>query len=223
MTNSDTSASGGENGFYAHTKLPTKHGLMDVRVFRDGKLEHLLISVGDIAGQARVPMRVHSECLTGEVFDSLKCDCKPQLDAGLASIAKRGLGALIYLRQEGRGIGLGNKIRAYQLQESGVDTVDANRLLGFGDDLRTYDAAAAMIQLMGIKSVQLMTNNPAKIEGLEACGIRVVGRIEHRAGQNYVNAGYLHTKRVRMGHLLPDEKQIKAGANTGNYASIALA
>ena len=223
MTNSDTSHPGGENSFYAQTKLPTKHGVMDVRVYREGDLEHLLISVGDIAGQPRVPVRVHSECLTGEVFHSLKCDCKAQLDAGLASIAKRGLGAIIYLRQEGRGIGLGNKIRAYQLQESGVDTVDANRLLGFGDDLRTYEAAAAMLNLMAIESVELMTNNPAKIEGLEACGIRVFGRIEHRAGHNYVNAGYLHTKRVRMGHLLPDETEVRTGANTTNYASIALA
>ncbi|MEE2758018.1 MAG: GTP cyclohydrolase II [Myxococcota bacterium] len=194
--------------FYAQTHLPTEYGDFDVRVYRHQGKEHLLISVGDLDGAKRLPVRVHSECLTGEVLGSLKCDCKPQLLAALAYIAERGRGAVAYLRQEGRGIGLGNKIRAYRLQEDGYDTVDANRELGFGDDLRQYDMAAEMIAAAGIESVELMTNNPLKIEGLKAEGIPVVGRIEISVGENSVNTDYLETKRVRMGHMLDEDRPV---------------
>lgn len=187
--------------FYAHTKLPTEHGVFDVRVFRaeDGT-EHLAISVGDCSGED-VLVRVHSECMTSEVFGSLKCDCKSQLDAALKMIQGRGRGAVLYLRQEGRGIGLGNKMRAYELQEHGVDTVDANRHLGFGDDLRQYDMVPTMLGGMGVDSVALITNNPAKVEGLEEAGVRVVDRVPLLTGVNEINAHYLETKRRRMGHM----------------------
>lgn len=187
--------------FYAHTRLPTEHGEFDVRVFRDGDKEHLAISVGDLEGAAGVLTRVHSECLTSEVLGSLKCDCKSQLNAALEFIQREGQGVVLYLRQEGRGIGLGNKIRAYHLQEKGVDTVDANLMLGFGDDLRRYDVAAQMLSALKVKSVQLLTNNPLKIEGLESLGIEVLGRVPLVAGVNPVNHGYLETKRARMGHM----------------------
>ena len=196
-----------EGPFFAQTKLPTEHGVFDVRVYNHKGKEHLLISMGDIVGVDVLPIRVHSECLTGEVLGSLKCDCKPQLHAALDEVARRGFGAVLYLRQEGRGIGLGNKIRAYRLQEDGVDTVDANRHLGFGDDLRTYEMAAQMLLGISVHTVQLMTNNPAKIEGLEKHGIRVMGRIPIAVGENPVNADYLQTKRDRMGHLLADNRR----------------
>ena len=151
-----------ELAFFAHTKLPTEFGEFDVRVFnRDGK-EHLAISCGDLAGAEGVTVRVHSECLTSEVLGSLKCDCKAQLDLALQTIAAEGLGVVFYLRQEGRGIGLGNKIRAYALQEQGADTVDANRLLGLEDDTRSYEVAADMLEALRVTSVRLMTNNPEK-------------------------------------------------------------
>lgn len=187
--------------FYARTTLPTVHGPFDLRVWRDGDLEHLALSVGAVAGVERLPVRVHSECLTGEVFGSLKCDCKAQLDAALRSIQAAGRGVLLYLRQEGRGIGLGNKMRAYRLQEQGLDTVDANRHLGFDDDLRGYDVAADMLRALGVASVVLVTNNPLKVDGLRAGGIDVVDRRPLVTGVNRINAHYLETKRVRMGHL----------------------
>ena len=196
-----------EGPFFAQTKLPTEHGIFDVRVYNHQGKEHLLISMGDIVGVDVLPIRMHSECLTGEVLGSLKCDCKPQLHAALDEVARRGFGAVLYLRQEGRGIGLGNKIRAYRLQEEGVDTVDANRRLGFGDDLRSYEMAAQMLLGISVHTVQLMTNNPAKIEGLEKHGIRVMGRIPIAVGENPVNADYLQTKRDRMGHLLADNRR----------------
>jgi GTP cyclohydrolase II len=202
------SASGGprlDDGspFYARTRLPTEHGEFDVRVYvgSDGK-EHLAISVGELSGAESVPCRVHSECLTGEVLGSLKCDCKPQLDAALQYIQREGRGVVLYLRQEGRGIGLGNKIRAYHLQEHGADTVEANRLLGFEDDLRTYETASEMLAALGVGSVMLLTNNPSKLTGLEEVGVRVAGRVPLVTGINEVNRPYLETKRVRMGHLL---------------------
>ncbi len=191
-----------DSPFYASSRLPTEAGEFDVRVYvaEDGK-EHLAISVGDLDGAEGLPTRVHSECFTGEVLGSLKCDCKPQLDAALRYIQESGAGLVLYLRQEGRGIGLGNKIRAYALQEHGADTVDANRLLGFGDDLRTYDVAVAMLGALGVRSVRLMTNNPAKVQGLRDAGIDVVDRIPHVQCVNRVNTGYLETKKRRMGHL----------------------
>ena len=196
--------------FYAQTRLPTEHGVFDVRLYNQDGREHLLISIGDIEGQAELPVRVHSECLTGEVLGSLKCDCKPQLEAALRAIASMGAGAVVYLRQEGRGIGLGNKLRAYRLQEEGVDTVDANRRLGFEDDLRCYDVAAEMLRHVNVPSVLLMTNNPLKIEGLTAAGIEVAGRIPISVGEHTVNTDYLETKRVRMGHMLAEHRLVSA-------------
>lgn len=191
--------------FYARTRLPTEHGEFDVRVFREGDKEHLAISVGDLDGAEALPVRVHSECLTSEVLGSLKCDCKAQLHAALAHIQDEGRGVVLYMRQEGRGIGLGNKIRAYHLQERGVDTVDANRLLGFEDDLRRYDAAVEMLAGLGVQSVALITNNPLKIEGLESHGVDVVDRVPLVTGINPVNFGYLEAKRQRMGHLYSEQ------------------
>lgn len=187
--------------FYARAALPTVHGTFDVRVWRDGDLEHVALSVGEVEGAEGLPVRVHSECLTGEVFGSLKCDCKAQLDAALRATQAAGRGVVIYLRQEGRGIGLGNKVRAYRLQEQGLDTVDANRHLGFDDDLRGYDVAAEMLRALGVASVVLVTNNPLKVDGLRAGGVEVVERRPLVTGINRTNARYLETKRVRMGHL----------------------
>jgi GTP cyclohydrolase II len=189
----------------AQAPLPTSHGLFESFVFADDDgVEHVALVRGDVAGEA-VPVRVHSECLTGEAFGSLKCDCGGQLDAALATIARNGRGAVIYLRgQEGRGIGLANKIRAYALQAEGADTVDANRALGLPDDARRYDAAAAILRALGVQSVQLMTNNPAKVTALTALGVRVVARVPVIVPATPFSAGYLATKRVRMGHELPE-------------------
>ncbi len=202
---------GAAPAFYAHTSLPTLHGVFDVRVHRgpDGK-EHLAVSVGEVAHAVALPVRVHSECLTGEVLGSLKCDCKAQLDGALEFIQAQGRGLVLYLRQEGRGIGLGNKIRAYSLQEQGADTVDANRLLGFGDDLRSYGVAAEMLRALAVESVRLITNNPTKVDGLREAGIEVVDRIPLVIGVNQINSGYLQTKRHRMGHII-DTMDVDAG------------
>jgi GTP cyclohydrolase II len=194
-----------ESAFYAHTVLPTEHGVFDVRVIRDAQgREHVVLSVGDVSGADDVLMRMHSECLTSEVLGSLKCDCKAQLDAALQRIQEVGRGMVIYLRQEGRGIGLGNKIRAYALQSAGADTVDANRRLGFDDDLRDYDIAVQAIKALGIRSVRLMTNNPLKLNALLEAGVEVRGREPIVTGINVVNLHYMQTKRERMGHLYDD-------------------
>jgi GTP cyclohydrolase II len=188
---------------YAEAPLPTHRGLFRTVVFREraGGAEHVAMVLGDVAGEA-VPVRLHSECLTSEVLGSLKCDCRAQLDRALDLVAARGRGVVLYLRQEGRGLGLGNKIRAYALQEQGADTVDANRMLGFADDARTYDVAAAILRDLGVHAVALMTNNPSKVQGLEAQGIRVVERVPHRAEPNPHNVDYLAAKAKRMGHAL---------------------
>jgi GTP cyclohydrolase II len=192
--------------FYAQTRLPTTHGLFDMRVYIDkGGREHLAISVGNLRQAQNLPLRIHSECLTSEVFGSLKCDCKQQLDVALAYLQTVGRGLLLYLRQEGRGIGLGNKIRAYALQERGHDTVEANALLGLPNDARTYEAAALMLCKLEVSSVQLMTNNPSKIEALKSLGINVVSRIPIIVATGEHAASYLETKRLRMGHLLEGE------------------
>lgn len=190
-----------EDAFYAHTVLPTEHGSFDVRVMRDPQgREHLALSVGDVSGDD-VLLRMHSECLTSEVFGSLKCDCAAQLEAALRRIQDAGRGIVIYLRQEGRGIGLGNKIRAYALQAAGADTVDANRRLGFADDLRSYDIAVQMLEALDVRSVRLLTNNPLKLNALLEAGVAVSGREPIVTGVNPTNLGYLQTKRERMGHL----------------------
>ena len=167
-----------------------------------GGPEHLAIVVGDPPRSRPVLVRLHSACLTGDVLGSLKCDCGPQLHAALAAIAKEGAGILLYLQQEGRGIGLVNKLRAYALQDQGFDTVDANLRLGFEIDERDFGLAARMLELLGVASVRLLTNNPAKVAGLEAEGVTVTDRVPHHAGEGAHNAGYLATKRERTGHLI---------------------
>jgi len=199
---------------YAETLLPTAHGELRCVVYRaPGEVEHVAMIAGDLSsdeagGDEPVLCRVHSECLTSEVLGSLKCDCKQQLDAALKRIADEGRGVVLYLRQEGRGIGLGNKVRAYALQEQGHDTVDANRLLGLPDDARDYGVAASMLRDLGVDKVALMTNNPAKVAGLEANGVRVVTREQHIAEAPSDKAiAYLDAKRDRMGHVLPESEQ----------------
>ena len=189
---------------YSEAPLPTKYGLLRAVVFREratGK-EHVAAVKGDLHGAEGVPVRMHSECLTSEILGSLKCDCRDQLENALSLVGRSDRGAVLYLRQEGRGIGLGNKIRAYALQARGADTYDANRALGFGDDLRRYDVAADMLRQLGVKSVDLITNNPLKIAALEEEGIPVRRRIASLAPINPHNRGYLQTKRDRTGHLL---------------------
>lgn len=197
----------------AKAPLPTKFGVFQLHVFRwdDPKAhpglsnEHLALVFGDVRGAHGVAVRVHSECLTSEVFGSLKCDCRQQLEQAQAEIAHRGQGVLLYLRQEGRGIGLANKIRAYALQELGADTIEANRLLHLPVDARQYDVAAAMIRSLGIESVELMTNNPAKLEALRNLGIVVERRIPVLATANRYSAGYLDVKRRQMRHDIPSD------------------
>lgn len=208
---------------YAEADLPTAYGPFRLYVYRkvDGATrgpsandagaegvppeehmaeEHMAIVRGDISRGTSVLCRVHSECWTSEVLGSLKCDCREQLDRALEKIAAEGAGVVVYLRQEGRGIGLGNKIRAYDLQNRGADTVEANLKLGFEADARSYDAAAQILEDLGVKSVRLLTNNPLKIAGLEAAGVKVVDRLSHWVGENQHNAGYLAVKRRKMGH-----------------------
>jgi len=189
---------------YSETDLPTIRGTFHLVVFREKKngLEHVAMVRGDVSGLEGVPVRVHSECLTSEVFGSLKCDCRQQLDRALDFISQQGRGIVLYLRQEGRGIGLGNKIKAYALQQKGADTYDANRMLGFADDLRTYNVAAEMLRALGVRSVDLITNNPLKIAGLVEEGIPVRRRIPSRTEHNPHNLDYLRTKRERTGHLI---------------------
>lgn len=197
----------------ARAPLPTRYGVFQLHVFRwDDPAahpglsnEHLALVMGDVRGRRGVAVRVHSECLTSEVFGSLKCDCKQQLEQAEADIAQRGFGAILYLRQEGRGIGLANKIRAYALQELGADTIEANELLHLPVDARQYDVAAAMIESLGIQSVELMTNNPRKLDGLRALGIQVDCRIPILVAANRYSADYLDVKRRRMQHEIPSD------------------
>ena len=191
----------------ATAHLPSRFGDFQVVGFtnnKDGK-EHAAFVHGDIVGQEDVPIRMHSECLTGDAIGSLRCDCRDQLEAALQAIGKMERGVLLYLRQEGRGIGLTNKIRAYALQDQGLDTVEANHALGFGDDERDYSVAAHMIASLRVKSVALMTNNPRKIQGLENMGIKVSKRLAHIMQPNEFNAFYLQTKQQKSGHLLQEQ------------------
>lgn len=185
-------------------KLPTDSGTFELVGFDnqlDGK-EHIAIVKGDVAGKENVLVRIHSECFTGDILGSYRCDCGSQLKKAMRTIEDKGEGIVLYLRQEGRGIGLINKIKAYKLQDSGLDTVDANLALGFGEDERDYAVAGQMLKALGVKSVVLMTNNPAKIEGLENYGMKVVKRAEIEIKPNEVNEKYLRTKFERMGHKL---------------------
>ena len=194
---------------YAEAEIPTAYGPFRLYVYSDASEitsdspaveEHMAIVRGDISGAANVLCRVHSECWTSEVLGSLKCDCREQLEASLERIAAEGSGVVVYLRQEGRGIGLGNKVRAYALQENGADTVEANLALGFEVDPRRYDLAANILTDLGVRSIRLLTNNPLKVQGLRAAGVAVTDRIAHWVGENQHNAAYLAVKRRKMGH-----------------------
>ncbi|MCU0770157.1 MAG: bifunctional 3,4-dihydroxy-2-butanone-4-phosphate synthase/GTP cyclohydrolase II [Verrucomicrobia bacterium] len=185
-------------------KLPTEHGLFDLVLYRstlDGQ-HHLALVHGDIAGKKNVLVRVHSECLTGDVFGSQRCDCGPQLHQAMRQVVQAGCGVVLYMRQEGRGIGLPAKIQAYKLQEEGLDTVEANQRLGFKMDLREYGLGAQMLADLGLKTIRLLTNNPRKIVGLSGYGLKVVEQVPIKVSPNPHNQRYLETKRRKMGHLI---------------------
>ena len=216
--------------FITSAKLPTRHGEFDIHIFEnDDGQEHVMLTIGlpvvdqktvdglsndsddqsnqNSAASASVErptplVRIHSECLTGDAFSSLKCDCGPQLNTAMQAIQETGCGAILYLRQEGRGIGLTNKIRAYALQDQGHDTLDANLMLGLPADARIYDMCGPMLAHIGVDAVKLITNNPDKVAYLTEHGIDVVERVPLLVGVNDMNAEYLATKRDRMGHLL---------------------
>jgi 3,4-dihydroxy 2-butanone 4-phosphate synthase/GTP cyclohydrolase II len=187
----------------AEAVLPTEYGEFKIVVFTnslDGK-EHVALVMGDITPDEAILVRVHSECLTGDVFGSLRCDCGPQLDAALRQIAQVGKGVLVYMRQEGRGIGLINKIRAYQLQEQGLDTVEANAELGFDADLRDYGIGAQILHELGVEKMRLLTNNPRKLKGLHGHQLEIVDRVPLVIDANEYNERYLLTKKLKLGHL----------------------
>jgi GTP cyclohydrolase II len=223
---------------YAEADLPTTHGPFRLVVYREPgqgddasgsagvgpadplPREHMAIVRGVVEDQANVLVRVHSECWTSEVLGSLKCDCREQLNAALERVAGEGSGVVVYLRQEGRGIGLGNKIRAYALQNSGHDTVEANLALGFEADARTYDIAGGILADLGVRSVRLLTNNPLKVQGLRDAGVTVTERVSHWVAENQHNTEYLAVKRRKMGHHPDTIARLRAvaGSATGTGA-----
>jgi len=191
--------------FIASSKLPTPFGVFTMHGFEDtetGK-EHVALTMGDVSNGAPVLARAHSECLTGDALFSMRCDCGYQLEEALRSIAEAGRGVVLYLRQEGRGIGLLNKIRAYHLQDLGADTVEANERLGFKADMRNYLMCRPMLDHLGIHSIRLMTNNPRKVNALTEAGVEVVERVPLQVGRNPYNDSYLRTKASKLGHFLP--------------------
>lgn len=195
--------------YIASSRLPTQWGEFTAHAFDDpqsGK-EHLVLTMGDVADGEPVLSRIHSECLTGDALFSLRCDCGIQLQAALQAISAEGRGALFYLRQEGRGIGLLNKIKAYKLQDEGADTVEANERLGFGADMRDYSLLGPMISHLQMKAVRLMTNNPRKVRAMEELGIEVAERIALRADSNPHNEKYLRTKVGKLGHLFDENDE----------------
>ena len=184
-------------------RLPTPWADFTLHIFveKQTKKEHLAITLGDLSSPDPVLLRLHSECLTGDALFSQRCDCGPQLEKAMQRIAEAGRGAIFYLRQEGRGIGLVNKIRAYHLQDQGADTVEANQRIGFEADERNYNICSNMFDFFDISKVRLMTNNPRKVIAIEDMGIEVVERIEHQIEPNAHNRFYLHTKATKLGHL----------------------
>ena len=188
----------------ADAELPTAHGEFRVIGYRSlvDDREHVALVKGDIEGQPNVLVRMHSECLTGDVFGSQRCDCGEQLATAMERIEREGRGAIVYLRQEGRGIGLGNKLRAYQLQDQGQDTVEANEALGFKPDLRDYGIGAQILLDLGLRSIRLLTNNPRKIVGLDGYDLEIVGREPLQVSPGHHNERYLETKRAKLGHIL---------------------
>ena len=189
--------------FVEASRLPTDWGVFTMHGFEDlaANKEHVVLTLGDLSGDAPVLARVHSECLTGDALFSLRCDCGTQLQAALRTIAHEGRGALFYLRQEGRGIGLLNKVKAYHLQDEGADTVEANEQLGFGADMRDYSILRPMFEHLGVRSVRIMTNNPRKVAALEELGIDVAERLPLQCDANPHNEKYLKTKGAKLGHM----------------------
>ncbi|PLW81735.1 GTP cyclohydrolase II [Kineobactrum sediminis] len=185
------------------SRLPTAWGVFDIHGFEDpdANKEHIVLTMGDVNNGEPLLARIHSECLTGDALFSLRCDCGTQLEAALKAISTEGRGALFYLRQEGRGIGLLNKIKAYKLQDAGADTVEANEQLGFGADMRDYSILSAMLQHLQISRVRLMTNNPRKVAAMEENGVEVVERVALHSHSNPHNEKYLKTKGAKLGHL----------------------
>jgi 3,4-dihydroxy 2-butanone 4-phosphate synthase / GTP cyclohydrolase II len=201
----------------AQTRMPTVHGTFEAHAYRDTVTggEHVALVVGDVRDGEPVLVRVHSECLTGDTFGSLRCDCGPQLRAAMTAIAANGRGVVLYLRgHEGRGVGLAHKLRAYELQDAGRDTVDANLELGLPADARDYGTGAQILADLGVRSLRLMTNNPTKLAGLEGYGLRVVDRVPMPVRPHPENIRYLRTKRDRMGHALPNLEDELEGSPT---------
>jgi GTP cyclohydrolase II len=188
--------------FISEARVPTPHGTFTMKLFLEPQtgLEHVAMVMGDVAGTALA--RVHSECMTGDVFASLRCDCGPQLQSALQQIGVQGRGLVLYLRQEGRGIGLANKLRAYALQDEGLDTVEANLRLGFAPDLRNFEVAARMFEYLGVTGVRLITNNPRKLTALAQHGVKIVERVPDRIEAQAENERYLATKAQKLGHQI---------------------
>jgi 3,4-dihydroxy 2-butanone 4-phosphate synthase / GTP cyclohydrolase II len=196
------------------TRLPTRHGAFEIQMFRSllDQKEHLALVKGEILRETPTLVRVHSECLTGDVFGSLRCDCNEQLNAALRMIEQAGSGVLVYMRQEGRGIGLMNKLKAYRLQDEGLDTVEANERLGFRADLRDYGIGAQILRELGVGQIRLLTNNPKKVVGLGGYGLDIVERLPLEMGPNPNNERYLQTKRDKLGHLIlldPGNREVR--------------
>lgn len=187
----------------AEAKLPTEYGEFRIIAYTNNldKKEHVALVMGDVEGKEGVLVRVHSECLTGDTLHSLRCDCGPQLDRAMEMIAAEGQGVIVYLKQEGRGIGLVNKIKAYSYQDQGMDTVEANEKLGFADDLREYGVGAQILSDLHLHSIRLLTNNPRKIVGIEGYGLKVADRVPLKAGEQKHNVKYLKTKETKLGHI----------------------
>jgi GTP cyclohydrolase II len=190
--------------YIASCSLPTPYGVFTMHGFEEAETgkEHIALSMGDVADGGPVLLRAHSECLTGDALYSMRCDCGYQLEEALRAVSEAGRGVVLYLRQEGRGIGLINKIRAYNLQDQGADTVEANEQLGFGADLREYGMCQPMLEHLNIRSIRLMTNNPRKVKALSEAGVAITERVSIEVGRNPHNNGYLNTKASKLGHFL---------------------